>query len=229
MFGKKKQQENATTVTTENTTPASAPKKKMPTWQKLLAGFIVIAVLGTFFGGGDKTKDKTASQSSAQTESSVSSAPAKSAESAAPAKSAKSTAPAKGTPADLIKTNAPIIKADAVEAIEKIESVRIEDGMFKNMDWKVVQYNSKPITDKNGDTYPITAFVGGQFETKKTGQLCDFYIGLGFKNKEELEGTAWHCLEYVNASTGYYVATINKEDSVIQKIVDAAKGANKSE
>lgn len=220
MFGKKKQQENATTVSTENTTPASAPKKKMPIWQKLLAGFIVIAVLGTLFGGGDKTKDKTASQSSAQTESSASSAPAKSAE---------STAPAEPTPADLIKTNAPIIQADAVKAIEKIESVRIEDGMFKNMDWKVVQYNSKPITDKNGDTYPITAFVGGQFETKKTGQLCDFYIGLGFKNKEELEGMAWHCLEYVNASTGYYVATINKEDSVIQTIADTAKGASKSE
>lgn len=105
---------------------------------------------------------------------------------------------------------------------EKIEKQRMK-GLAPSYNFNVVVYNSEPIKDLDGNEYPLSYMVSGQYEEKGTGALRDFMMCIGYKSKEDVENSTGYCLQYINQDTNKYYNNVAKEYDVLEKLKELNK------
>ena len=103
---------------------------------------------------------------------------------------------------------------------EKIEKQRMK-GFAPSSDFTVAKYSNDPIKDQDGNEYPISYMVSGQYEEKGSGALRDFVMCIAYKSEEDLDnnGTGY-CLQYLNQDTNKYFNNVAKEDDIFEKLQD---------
>ena len=103
---------------------------------------------------------------------------------------------------------------------EKIEKQRMK-GFAPSSDFTVVKYSDNPIKDKDGNEYPISYMVSGQYEEKGNGTLRDFVMCIAYKSEEDLDNNGiGSCLQYLNQDTNKYFNNVAKEDDIFEKLQD---------
>lgn len=105
---------------------------------------------------------------------------------------------------------------------EKIEKQRMK-GFAPSHSFNVVVYNSEPIKDQDGNEYPLSYMVSGQYEEKGTGAIRDFMMCIGYKSKEDVENSTGYCLQYINQDTNKYYNNVAKEYDVLEKLKELNK------
>lgn len=103
---------------------------------------------------------------------------------------------------------------------EKIEKQRMK-GFAPSSNFTVAKYSDKPIKDNDGNEYPISYMVSGQYEEKGTGALRDFVMCIAYKSEDDLDNKGYgYCLQYVNQDTNKYFNNVAKEDDIFEKLKD---------
>lgn len=106
---------------------------------------------------------------------------------------------------------------------EQIEKQRMK-GFSPSSKFIVVKYSDKPIKDQDGNEYPISYMVSGQYEEKGTGALRDFIMCIAYKSEDDLDNKGYgHCLQYVNQDTNKYFNNVAKEDDIFEKFKNLNK------
>ena len=105
---------------------------------------------------------------------------------------------------------------------EKIEKQRMK-GFAPSHSFNVVVYNSEPIKDQDGNEYPLSYMVSGQYEEKGTGAIRDFMMCIGYKSKEDVDNYKGYCLQYINQDTNKYYNNVAKEYDVLEKLKELNK------
>lgn len=116
------------------------------------------------------------------------------------------------------ENNISATKVIAQDFIEKtIEKQRMA-GFAPSADFNVVKYNSEPIKDEDGEEYPISYAVSGQYEEKGNGAIREFFMCIAYKSQEDVDNFRGYCLQYLNQDTGKYFSLIDKEYDVLEKL-----------
>lgn len=105
---------------------------------------------------------------------------------------------------------------------EKIEKQRMK-GFAPSSDFVVAKYSDKPIKDQDGNEYPISYMVSGQYEEKGSGALRDFVICIAYKSQTDIDNFNGYCLQYINQDTNKYFNIVAKEDDILEKLKDIQK------
>lgn len=116
------------------------------------------------------------------------------------------------------KNTTKVIAQSIIE--EQIEKQRMK-GFAPSADFTVAKYSDEPIKDKDGNEYPVSYMVSGQYEEKGSGALRDFVMCIAYKSEEDLDnnGTGY-CLQYLNQDTNKYFNNVAKEDDIFEKLQD---------
>lgn len=104
------------------------------------------------------------------------------------------------------------LKANTVTYIEQLQMIKIK---ALGPDTKIQEFSTPtaPVFDTDGNEYPYTYFLHGQFETKQTGELFNYSMILGYKTKEDIENMSGTCLEYYNKTSGQTYSIIDDSRS----------------
>ena len=105
---------------------------------------------------------------------------------------------------------------------ETIEKQRMK-GLAPSANFTVAKYSDKPIKDQDGNEYPLSYMVSGQYEEKGTGALRDFVMCIAYKSEEDLNNYQGYCLQYINQDTNKYFNVVSKEDDILEKLKDLNK------
>ena len=105
---------------------------------------------------------------------------------------------------------------------EKIEKQRMK-GFAPSSDFVVAKYSDKPIKDQDGNEYPISYMVSGQYEEKGSGALRDFVICIAYKSQADIDDFNGYCLQYINQDTNKYFNIVAKEDDILEKLKEVNK------
>lgn len=102
------------------------------------------------------------------------------------------------------------IKANTVMNVENLQMIKIKTLGNDSM---VQEFSTVSVFDINGNEYPYTYFIHGQYETKQTGELFNYSMILGYKTKEDIENMSGTCLEYYNNTSGQTYSIIDDDES----------------
>lgn len=116
--------------------------------------------------------------------------------------------------ADFISVNATYIQTMAQHFVEEKEMKSLK-GLAPSTGWKVANYKKEPVTDADGNEYPISFIVSGRYEEKDNGQLNDFQMILGYKNEQDVEDQTSTLLQYINFTNGNEFTNISEEDNIM--------------
>ena len=96
-------------------------------------------------------------------------------------------------------------------------------GFAPSSDFVVAKYSDKPIKDQDGNEYPISYMVSGQYEEKGSGALRDFVICIAYKSQDDIDNFNGYCLQYINQDTNKYFNIVAKEDDILEKLKEVNK------
>ena len=117
-------------------------------------------------------------------------------------------------------SNTKVVAQKLIE--EKIEKQRMK-GFAPSSNFVVAKYSSNPIKDQDGNEYPISYMVSGQYEEKGNGALRDFVICIAYKSQQDVDNFNGYCLQYINQDTNKYFNVVAEEDDILEKLKDVTK------
>ena len=102
---------------------------------------------------------------------------------------------------------------------ETIEKQRMK-GFAPSAYFSVVRYSNNPIKDQDGNEYPISYMVSGEYEEKGSGAIREFLMCIAYRSQTDVDNFNGYCLQYVNADTNKYFNIVAKEYDVLEKLYE---------